>query len=231
MAKRFTATEKWDDPWFHMLAPNLKLAWFFLLDKCDHAGIWNVNTYLIQFHLGFIPTVSEFGGRVLELSAEKWFIPKFIQFQYGPLDEKNRAHLSVIDRLKKEGIDKGLLSPLQGAKDKDKDTDKESLEGGVGETKTEGPTPADLVTLWNKTAHPSLPRVQHLTDARKTHAKCRLSEFPEQRFWEDVMTKVNRSPHLRGENDRNWRASFDWILNPTNLTKVVEGNYDPDKRR
>lgn len=121
MAKRFTATEKWDDPWFFQLDANYKLAWMFLLDKCNHAGILTVNRTLMQVYLGFMPTIEAFRGRVQALSEEKWFIPKFIEFQYGTLKRENRAHQSVISILEKEGASKGLTSPMQGAKDKDKD--------------------------------------------------------------------------------------------------------------
>ena len=31
---------------------------------------------------------------------------------------------------------------------------------------------------------------------------------------------------MKGENDRNWRADFDWIMKPTNMCKVLEGKYD-----
>src|SRR3990167_71342 len=103
MAKRFTATEKWHDPWFYSLNPQTKLAWIFILDKCNHAGIWNVNPNLMKFHIGFVSAIEDFGGRVLALNQDKWFIPKFIEFQYGELSDANRAHLSVISLLKKEG--------------------------------------------------------------------------------------------------------------------------------
>jgi hypothetical protein len=139
MAKRLTASEKWDDPWFCDLDANYKLAWLYLLDKCNHAGIWSPNFKLMEFHLGFQPRIGGFGGRVVALKDGKWFIPKFIDFQYGELNPENRAHLSVIHILKKEGASKPLVSPLQGDKDKDKDKDKDnspssSLERGAGET-------------------------------------------------------------------------------------------------
>ena len=43
MAKRFTATEKWDDPFFCNLEAKYKLAWIYLLDKCDNAGIYFIH--------------------------------------------------------------------------------------------------------------------------------------------------------------------------------------------
>lgn len=152
MAKRFTATEKWDDPWFHSLDSNHKIAWLFLLDKCNHAGIWNVNKALMEFHIGFVPGVDAFDGRVVRLKDDKWFIPKFITFQYGELNPSNRAHLSVISVLKKEGAWKGLNRSLEGRKDKDKDMDKDKVkeeekENTVGEELP--PEPRTLTPVQN----------------------------------------------------------------------------------
>lgn len=126
MAKRFTATEKWIDPWFTGLAPIDKLFWIFLLDNCDHAGIWQVNWPLVQFHIkDYVFNEQVFNGRIKQLNPEKWFIPKFIVFQYGELNPENRAHLSVICILKKEGAYKGLIRGLEAPKELDKELDKD----------------------------------------------------------------------------------------------------------
>lgn len=142
MAKRFTATEKWDDPWFFELDAPHKLAWIFLLDRCNHAGIWNVNLKLMEVYVGFRPSVDVFQGRVKVLGDQKWFIPKFIEFQYGALNPANRAHQSVISILRKEGAYNDLTRPLQGHKDMDKEKDLVKDKGGVG-----GPT-FDFEALW-----------------------------------------------------------------------------------
>ena len=112
MAKRFTATDKWDDPWFFSLSDANKLFWLYLLDNCNHAGIWQVNIDLVKFRIkSFIYEPEVFNGRIVELSKEKWFIRKFVDFQYGELNPENRAHASVIGLLTKEGAYKGLTSP------------------------------------------------------------------------------------------------------------------------
>lgn len=38
--------------------------------------------------------------------------------------------------------------------------------------------------------------------------------------------KVVQSDFLNGENQSNWKATFDWIMNIDNLLKILEGNYD-----
>jgi hypothetical protein len=129
MAKRFTDTKKWGKTSFDELSNEMKLVWIFLCDNCDHAGIWDFNLRLLQFHLGQNITreaiESALGDKVVWLSDRKIFLPGFIDFQYGALNPENKVHKSVLTRLEKEGAIKDLASPLQGAKDKDKDKDKE----------------------------------------------------------------------------------------------------------
>lgn len=129
MAKRFTDSRKWDDPWFLELSLEHKMIWIHILDKCNHAGIYKVNIKMINFCLNIKLTKNDlekaFIGRFYKINNHKWFIPKFIEFQYGALSEKNRVHNSVIEILRKEGLYKvykrGILTP----KDKNKDIDKD----------------------------------------------------------------------------------------------------------
>jgi len=127
MANRFTATEKWVDPWFCELSEKDKLFWIYIVDNCDHAGMWQVNWPLVRFHIkDYVFNEKAFNGRIVKLKNNKWFIPNFIEFQYKTgLNPENRAHFSVINLLKKEGAYKGLGRGLQARKDMDKDKDKD----------------------------------------------------------------------------------------------------------
>ena len=40
-----------------------------------------------------------------------------------------------------------------------------------------------------------------------------------------MMIMASESDFLSGENDRGWKATFDWLIRPKNFIKVVEGNY------
>jgi hypothetical protein len=146
VAKRFTDSSKWGKEWFMELTPKGKLLWSYICDACDHAGVWSENYRLATVQIGIDVTrddLRELSKNVVSLESGKVFVPGFIEFQYGSLDPKNRAHLSAIRLLEKNGIDpktlapsKGLTSPMEGDKDKDKDKDKEKVkeEGGPGET-------------------------------------------------------------------------------------------------
>ena len=104
MAKRFTATNKWEDAWFMELQSRFKLLWLFLLDRCSHAGIWEVNLRVASFFIGDDYSLEEslriHEGRVFPIVGGKyWFIPKFVKYQYGELSANSRPHLSVIKEL------------------------------------------------------------------------------------------------------------------------------------
>ncbi len=70
----------------------------------------------------------------------------------------------------------------------------------------------------------NLPRVQVLSDKRKTSLKIRLKEHGEEKVLR-VIEMAGESRFLSGENPKNWTADFDWIFNPTNFIKIMEGNY------
>jgi hypothetical protein len=46
-----------------------------------------------------------------------------------------------------------------------------------------------------------------------------------------VFENAEASAFLKGSNDRNWSANFDWLIADKNFVKVLEGNYvDKPKR-
>lgn len=113
MAKRFTATEKWDDAWFWNLSQTDKLFWGYVCDKCDHAGIWEANWSLTILAIGGNPDMSKFSERMIKISNDKFFIPRFLRYQYGNNFQKSQDHVrkSIIARLSALGIDPETLSP------------------------------------------------------------------------------------------------------------------------
>ena len=138
MAKRFTDSTKWKKPWFRKLKPEYKVFWFYLLDQCCHAGIWEVDFELAEFFCGKLD-INEikkvFSKQIKEFDqGKRWFIQDFIDFQYGELNDKVNAHKSAINRLKKYKLyknnkllinsSKAVVSTVKD-KDKDKDLDKD----------------------------------------------------------------------------------------------------------
>lgn len=79
---------------------------------------------------------------------------------------------------------------------------------------------------WNEAAQRlSLPKAQLLRTPRRTALHARLRELGGIDGWRAMIEMIGKSPHLLGDNDRGWKVTFDWILKPANLTKIMEGNY------
>lgn len=86
---------------------------------------------------------------------------------------------------------------------------------------------APEVKCWN--SQEKLQKVKAMTGSRIEHLKARRSD----KFWVDNFSagifRVARSHFCTGKNDRGWRASFDWLLRPDTLVRVMEGRYDNKK--
>lgn len=71
---------------------------------------------------------------------------------------------------------------------------------------------------------PSLPRIRTLSDSRKKAIKSRLNTYTEDDIIE-AFDLAEASDFLKGGNDRNWSADFDWIMKDSNLAKILDGKY------
>ena len=74
----------------------------------------------------------------------------------------------------------------------------------------------------------SFPRLTVLSDKRKKAIKARLNTYSVEQFGQ-MFTKAERSSFLKGANERNWQANFDWLVKDSNFAKVLDGNYEDKK--
>lgn len=140
MAKRFIDTDIFKKQFIRSLKAPYKVLWIYILTDCNHSGIWEADFDVAQLRLGVKVSKQEaeqiFSEKIIVLDdGGKWFIPSFIDFQYGKLSAANRAHNSVILLLTKynllnadlsiKELNKPLASPLQGDKDMDKEKEQE----------------------------------------------------------------------------------------------------------
>ena len=70
----------------------------------------------------------------------------------------------------------------------------------------------------------SFPKLRSLSDSRRKAIKARLNTYSIEDF-QTVFENAENSSFLKGSNDRNWTATFDWLIKDTNMVKVLEGNY------
>tara|TARA_B100002003_G_C14125543_1_gene541344 strand:+ start:636 stop:1346 length:711 start_codon:yes stop_codon:yes gene_type:complete len=82
-----------------------------------------------------------------------------------------------------------------------------------------------LQNLWNTNCI-RLKKVAGNSKSRRDKEVSRLKER-DLDSWAIVFGKLNESDFCCGENDKNWKVSYDWIIkNESNALKVLEGNFE-----
>ena len=142
MAKRFHDSGLWNEDWFIDLSTENKLFYQYIIDNCNHAGIWKPNLKHFEFILGSkwglieaINAINIDKERIIMFPNKRYFICGFIPFQYGSvLNLNNRVHLSICNALILNKIPLESIRPQIEVKEgvKDKDKDKDYLRGGTG---------------------------------------------------------------------------------------------------
>lgn len=163
MAKRFIDSDLLEKDFFSEINNDMRMLYIYAITKCNHAGILSFNKKVVKAYLGYEVKDDELlkfntanKERFVKLKGNKWFIPDFIDFQYGELKNTNNAHKSVIKILNQnsiivnddgslvhqrtleldepvEGLVRGSPAPLDKDKDKDQDKVKEKAKVKVKE--------------------------------------------------------------------------------------------------
>lgn len=82
----------------------------------------------------------------------------------------------------------------------------------------------DIVNAYNTTCT-NLPTVTRLSDARKKAMSARFNSGYRMEDFEKLFQMAEASRFLKGGNNRNWRADFDWLIRDANMAKVLDGKY------
>ncbi|CDE12125.1 phage replisome organizer N-terminal domain-containing protein [Ruminococcus sp. CAG:330] len=71
----------------------------------------------------------------------------------------------------------------------------------------------------------SYPRLRGMSDRRKKAIKARMRTHSLEDF-RQLFEKAEASSFLKGSNNRDWSADFDWMMRDGNFDKIMEGKYD-----
>jgi predicted phage replisome organizer len=107
----------------------------------------------------------------------------------------------------------------EGEEEREVDRERDSMSGGI--------TAKEVVDLYNSICK-SYPTVKAVSDARKKAIKARLRVYSIEDF-RKVFEMAEASTFLKGGNNRNWTANFDWLIKDANFAKVLDGNYNKEQ--
>lgn len=109
----------------------------------------------------------------------------------------------------------------------DKEEEKEQEKEKEKEAYREKTDYQQIIDLFN-TICKSYPSVRSLSDTRKKAIKARLNTYTVDDF-KQCFENAEASAFLKGGNNRNWTANFDWLIKDQNMAKVLDGNYNDAK--
>lgn len=80
-----------------------------------------------------------------------------------------------------------------------------------------------ITDKWNSINE--LSNIVKISDKRDKLIKALLKDFKEDDILKAI-DNISNSDFLKGYNNKNWKCTFDWLLNKNNFIKVLEGNYN-----
>ena len=142
--------------------------------------------------------------------------------KYEKRCEKNRENgrkggLAKVSKYKQSlpSAKQGLANLADRDRDKDKDRERDSIDY------------QQIADLYNETCV-SFPRLTKLSESRKKAIRARLKQYSVDDF-RRMFELAESSDFLKGKNDRNWSATFDWMVKDANMAKILDGNYNDKK--
>ena len=158
-----------------------------------------------------------------------WKIHNYIQKdRYKPTKyEDEKAQLTVKDNgaysMDTDCIQDVYISDTQVRLGKDR-LGKDRLD-----TIEDSPTCQEIIDAFNEICV-SFPKVMTLSEARKKAIKARLKTYSHAEILA-VFQLAEDSDFLKGANNRNWSANFDWIMKDSNFAKILDGNYNNHEKK
>nr|DAO66780.1 MAG TPA: replisome organizer [Caudoviricetes sp.] len=72
----------------------------------------------------------------------------------------------------------------------------------------------------------SYPMIKAIDGNRRKAVAARWRTYKSLDTFKALFSLAEASPFLKGENDRNWAADFDWMMKATNFAKILEHRYE-----
>lgn len=112
------------------------------------------------------------------------------------------------------------------------DTGEDADAGSPDQSPKVPPCPYGKIASIYNAKLPQLAQVRDMTDTRRRVLQLAWRARAERQslaWWEGYFDAVAQLPFLLGENDRGWRADFDWLLKTKSMLGVFEGKYQNTK--
>lgn len=107
--------------------------------------------------------------------------------------------------------------------EKEIDIDKDTI-NSISSTEVQ-----QIIDTWNSLGLQNIKFIKNNTNRYKM-LNARIKEYGIDTFLQAI-NNIRNSSFLKGQNNRNWIITFDWLIKPNNFIKVLEGNYDDKENK
>lgn len=178
-------------------------------------------------------------ARIVRLSDAEWlsirdeiadlFVVEGNVWKHRRIDHELEKAMTKLEQARNAGKASAQRRLNGRATDAQREFNHREGEGEEDKTSPNGddppPTPSTIVDAWQLLAErQGLPGIAKMTDKRKASLKARIEEHGIPAILKAIAT-IEDSDFLLGRNDRGWKANFDWLLQPSSMTKLIEGAY------
>ena len=108
-------------------------------------------------------------------------------------------------------------------KEKEIDIEKDTI-NSISSTQVQ-----QIINTWNSLGLQNIKFIKNNTNRYKM-LNARIKEYGIDTFLQAI-NNIRNSSFLKGQNNRNWTITFDWLIKPNNFIKVLEGNYDDKENK
>lgn len=190
------------------LSPNAKLLYGEITALCNKKGYcYASNKYFANLYGVSNNSISNWVSSLVKCGYLKIHVNR---------DEGNIRRLWLTSHNKEiEGIQNNLETYTKKPKDNNTKNNTKNID--------------TIKDIWNSAfKETNVPSIISINGTRKTHL---IKRFKDNKWtindWRDYLNKIKKSEFLMG-NETSWSVTFDWVINPTNMTKILEGNYEKE---
>lgn len=211
-----------------------------MLESIDHEGTLRFSEEL-PYDYEMLAAVTDTEIEIVETAMSY-----FIKFKMVKFDKDETIILPGVQQLIGSAVDNDNAKRQQRFRDKKKETTLRKVTDSVTkdnerksieidkeidkEKEREKESDCEQVAALYNSLCPSLPPLNIISDPIKKDLTASLSKFNLEQF-KQLFKKAEASKFLKGENERKWAASFDWLIKEENIAKVLNGNFDNKKSK
>ena len=105
------------------------------------------------------------------------------------------------------------------------------ISNNASKSKSKSYSYINIVNRWNEIIPTS--HIKEFNETRKVLFRKRFKQYFNEDYeeWDKFLKRIANISFLWGDNDRGWKADFNWVLNENNYAKIIEGKYEKEDEK